>query len=155
MISLSLLLFKKLFTYLHILWHIFSIFLCQVAFFQIEWILQKLYHVYKKGDPKMYCNYRPIFVLPCLSKILDRIYTIEYSISYISIFFFTVFFVQVSPRKWPLLMPLTNRITLSRKTISIGIFLDLSKSIRHHRSWYPYFKIISLWNKRYLLILVS
>ena len=33
----------------------------------------KVIPVYKKGDPKSYGNYRPISVLSCFSKVLERI----------------------------------------------------------------------------------
>ena len=35
--------------------------------------LAKVIPIYKKEDPKIFSNYRPVSVLPCFSKILDRL----------------------------------------------------------------------------------
>ena len=66
----------------HPLTHIFNISLSS-GIFPNRIKLAKFIPVYKKVGPKMYCNYRPVSVLPCLSKILERIVydSLEYSIS--------------------------------------------------------------------------
>lgn len=53
--------------------HIFNIFLSN-GVFPTGMKLAKVVPVFKKGDPKMLANYRPISVLPILSKILERIF---------------------------------------------------------------------------------
>ena len=55
---------------------------CQIALplthifnssFQHKLTIAKVILIYKSNNPQMFCNYRPIPVLPCLSKILERL----------------------------------------------------------------------------------
>ena len=38
-----------------------------------EFKIAKVVPIYKKDNPELFGNYRPVSVLPCLSKILERI----------------------------------------------------------------------------------
>ena len=52
--------------------NIFNI-LLEKAFFSDELKIARVTPIYKTGDKNDFANYRPISVLPCFSKMLDRI----------------------------------------------------------------------------------
>ena len=111
--------------------YIFNPSLCQGKFIS-SFNHAKLIPVYKRGDPKILTNYRPISLLPSFSKILEKIvYKRLYS-------FFSRFNYSQIPkfgfRKGHSTSHanclLIDRVTAAfeKKLTTLGIFLDLSKA---------------------------
>ena len=111
--------------------YIFNPSLCQGKFIS-SFKHAKLIPVYKRGDPKILTNYRPISLLPSFSKILEKIvYKRLYS-------FFSRFNYSQIPkfgfRKGHSTSHanclLIDRVTAAfeKKLTTLGIFLDLSKA---------------------------
>ena len=88
--------------------------------------------IFKSGDKALFSNYRPISVLPCFSKILERL-IYNRIINYLNDFNVLCdnqygFRKNRSPSL--ALIDLCDRIssTLDRREYAIGVFLDLSKA---------------------------
>ena len=92
----------------------------------------KVIPLYKNGDPKLICNYRPISILPCLSKLLERLvanrlntFITKYNILHNSQYGFRANFSTQTA-----LIDLVDKISSSidQCNHTIGLFLDLSKA---------------------------
>ena len=88
--------------------------------------------IFKSGDKEFVSNYRPISVLSCFSKILERImynrlysFLINNNILYTKLFGF-----QKEHSTEHAILQLTNQLIQSfdRDEFTIGIFIDLSKA---------------------------
>ena len=92
----------------------------------------KVTPIYKSGDKSDSGNYRPISVLPVLSKILERlIYDRTYNyLQKNNILYNKQFGFRKNYNTSTALLQLTNDIVraFERKEIAIGIFIDLSKA---------------------------
>ena len=94
--------------------------------------IAKVIPLYKTKDPALFCNYRPISLLPVFSKILERLmynrlynFLTEHNILSMNQFGFRKKYSTFLP-----LMDLVDNITknIDGGNYSIGIFLDLSKA---------------------------
>lgn len=86
--------------------------------------------IFKDGDPKLYSNYRPISILTCFSKILERL-TYNRLYSYFKFFFNNAQFgFRKHHSTYMALLSLFDNLTrnLDNGEITAGIFLDLSKA---------------------------
>ena len=92
----------------------------------------KVVPIFKKGDTKNVTNYRPISLLLCFSKILERItHSRLYNFLHNQKFFYTQQFGFREKHFTELATTfLVSKITnaMERKELTLGIFLDLSKA---------------------------
>ena len=92
----------------------------------------KIIPVFKKGDPSSYTNYRPISLLSCFSKILERLmFNRIYSfISMHDILSHNQYGFRPGHSTELALIDVIDKLCtkLDNKKISVGIFLDLSKA---------------------------
>ncbi len=93
--------------------------------------MAKVIPLYKNGDPKLICNYRPISILPCLSKVLERLvanrletFLTKYILHNSQYGFRANFSTQMA------LIDLVDKISSSidKSNHTIGLFLDPSKA---------------------------
>ena len=115
-------------------------YICNLSFsqgiFPNELKIAKVIPIFKKGDKHQFVNYRPISVLPCFSKILERLmfnkiilYLNKYNILSNSQYGFR------PGRSTELaLIDVINKLNIAAENnkFSIGIFLDLSKAFDTH-----------------------
>ena len=124
--------------------------------------LAKVIPIYKKDDAEKLLNYRPVSLLPCFSKILERL-AFNRCVKYIDaheILYDKQFGFRPKHSTYMAIMQLVDEITnaVERNETSLGIFLDLSKAldtIDHkillHKLEYNGFRGIVLeWFKNYL-----
>ena len=94
--------------------------------------IAKVIPVFKNGDPKDIQNYRPISVLPCFSKILERLVYNRLSkfLSNFNILFNHQFGFRSKHSTDMALIHLTDLISssLCDKLYTVSVFLDLSKA---------------------------
>ena len=94
--------------------------------------IAKVSPIFKNGKKSIASNYRPISVLPCFSKILERImYNRPYSyLTENNILFNKQFGFQAGHSTEHALLKLVDQIsnTFSDKNYLLGIFIDLSKA---------------------------
>lgn len=94
--------------------------------------IAKITPIYKSGEKKQFSNYRPISVLPCFSKVLERlIYNRLYSyISKNKILYSKQYGFRQNHSTEMALIELVDQISQSNddKQFTIGIFIDLSKA---------------------------
>ena len=111
--------------------YIFNLFL-QQRIFPENLKIAKVSPVYKKDEEFLLTNYRPISVLPCLSKLLERImynrlfkYLSDNSILYKKQFGF-----QTSHSTEHSILLLVNQLyqSFDESKVSLGILIDLSKA---------------------------
>ena len=114
-----------------ILKHIFNISLAKEVF-PDKLKIARVTTIFKKGNNTLKTNYRPISVLPCSSKLLERImynrlykFLLENNILYQKQFGF-----QNAHSTEHAILQLVNQITeaFSQGKYTLGIFLDLSKA---------------------------
>ena len=87
--------------------------------------------VYKAGDIGDLTNYRPISVLPCFSKILERMYNRLFSyVSQEKILCSKQFSVQSGRSTEHAILQLANQIheSFENNLYTLGVFIDLSKA---------------------------
>ena len=114
-----------------ILKHIFSISLAK-GVFPDKLKIDRVTPIFKKGNNTLVTNYRPISVLPCFLKLLERImynrlykFLLEKNILYQKKFGF-----QNAHSTEHAILQLVNQITeaFSQGKYTLGIFIDLSKA---------------------------
>ena len=100
--------------------------------FPDELKIARVTRIFKKGNNTLVTNYRPISVLPCFSKLLERImynrlykFLVENNILYEKQFGF-----QNAHSTEHAILQLVNQITeaFSQGKYTLGIFLNLSKA---------------------------
>lgn len=94
--------------------------------------IAKVIPVYKTGDSKVFSNFRPISILPCFSKILEKIvYTrISNHLTVNNILYPHQYGFRKCYSTEHALLHLVNNIStaLDDKKFALGVFLDLSKA---------------------------
>ena len=98
--------------------------------------LAKVISLYKKDDPEIASNYRPISLLPLFSKLYERLMyrTLHSFLIYHKIIYPLQFGFQENHSVEHTLISMTEvvRSTLEKKKYSCGIFLDLQKAFEHN-----------------------
>jgi len=115
----------------HPLSHIFNLSL-QSGIVPSKLKIAKVSPIYKKDDPFQFSNYRPISVLPCLSKILERlVYNRLYNyLTHHHLLLDNQFGFRSKHSTDMAIAHLTQSISesLDKKFPTIGVFIDLSKA---------------------------
>ena len=91
--------------------------------------IAKVIPIYKKGDPQLFENYRPISLLPTISKVLEKIIHKSYFEEY-GLFFNDQYGFRPKHSTEYAALELIDRIInkMDLNEITIDIFLDLSKA---------------------------
>ena len=94
--------------------------------------IAKVIPIFKKGDPSLFENYRPISLLPAISKVLEKIIALQLS-SYFEknkLLFDNQYGFRAKHSTEHAALELIDRITNKMDTneIPLNIFLDLSKA---------------------------
>jgi hypothetical protein len=94
--------------------------------------IAKVVPIYKKDDPQTFGNYRPISVLPCFSKILERIVynrTYEFLCKH-DILYKKQYGFREKQSTYMAVLDLVNDLTkaIDKGMYNVGIFMDLSKA---------------------------
>ena len=116
--------------------------------FPDELKVAKVVPIYKKDYPQEFGNYRPVSVLPCISKILERI---VYNRSYEFLSKNHLLYKKQWFSHWPFNLYGCNRFhkccyqSHRPKYEHSGYLYGPLKSVRYHRSWHITIKTLSLW----------
>ena len=94
--------------------------------------IAKVVPIYKKENPQIFGNYRPVSVLPCLSKILERlVYNRTYDfLSKHNILYNKQYGFRTNHSTYMAVLDFVNDISraIDNGMYTIGIFMDLSKA---------------------------
>ena len=71
---------KVMWMILKVMWTRKVMWLITLASFPDEWKIARVIPLFKSGHRNMPENYRPISILPAISKIMDEFYTINFTI---------------------------------------------------------------------------
>lgn len=91
----------------------------------------KVLPLFKEGEPSVFNNYRPISILPCFSKVLEKlVYTRVIKHLNDNILYKHQYGFRKKHSTYMALLQLIDKIStaLDKNMFAIGIFLDLSKA---------------------------
>ena len=124
--------------------------------------IAKVIPIHKKNDIEEFSNYRPVSVLPCFSKILERLVfnrCIEYIDSH-NILNKHQYGFRANHSTYMAVMQLVDKVNkaVERKDTTVGIFLDLSKAfdtidhniLLYKMEYYGFRGVVHQWFKSYL-----
>ena len=111
--------------------HIFNLSISK-GIFPDKLKIAKVTPIFKSGDSTVLTNYRPISVLPCFSKILERIMynRLQKHLSENNLLFERQFGFQSSKSTEHAILELSDEIlnSFEKNNFTVGVFIDLSKA---------------------------
>ena len=97
-----------------------------------EFKIAKVIPIYKKDNPEMFGNYRPVSVLPCLSKVLERIvYNRSYDfLTKYDILYKKQYGFRTNHSTYMAVLDFINSVgkAVDEGMLTVGVFMDLSKA---------------------------